>query len=135
MTKYYLLVLDYKPSFDSAKGDKHKMEFHYTRQMETPGGRGGRGGRRGQGAAAPPPQHKMMKRTVKVWICETTNVDKTLHIVISSRGSASSWKYLGVKCTTIYQLFRQNPPVVFGKKFVRSIYRKTEWNTPTQKQV
>ena len=81
MTEYYPPVFGYKPSFDSKKGDNNKMEVHYTRQMETPGGRGGRGGRRGQGAAAPPPQNKMMKRTVEVQICKTTNVDKTLHMV------------------------------------------------------
>ena len=79
MTKYYPPVFGYKPSFDSKKGDKNKMEVHYTRRMETlAAGRGRHGGKGGRGAAAPHAQHKMMKRTVEVRICETNNFDATL---------------------------------------------------------
>ena len=35
--KFYPLVFGYKPSFDSDKGDKHKMEVHYIIQVDQNG--------------------------------------------------------------------------------------------------
>ena len=56
------------------------MEVHYTMCIDTAAerrGRGGQGGRGDCGAAAASVQHKMMKRTVEVRICEINNIDKT----------------------------------------------------------
>ena len=83
MTKYYPPVFGYKPSFDSKKGDKHKIEVHYTRQMDAAIAGCDEHGGRGCRAAAAPVQQKMMRRTVTVAvrICEKTNIDETLWTV------------------------------------------------------
>ena len=55
-------VLPYKLTFDCSKGEKNKMEVHYTRTE-------------GDGNAA---QEKILKTTMKCRICESTKPDETL---------------------------------------------------------
>ena len=68
MSTFYKPVLPYKPSFDSTKGEKNRMEINYTIQIPGAG--------RGRGARAAQVQH--MRRMVEVRICESTSVDEIL---------------------------------------------------------
>ena len=87
MMKFYLLVFGYKPSFDSDKGDKHKMEVAYIIQVNDNGNIGDAippppAATRNNPAPVPVPIHNWLKtRTVEVRKCKTTKVDETLHTV------------------------------------------------------
>ena len=85
--KFYLPVFGYKPSFDSDKGDKHKMEVAYIIQVDDNGNIGDAippppAATRNNPALVQPTIHNRLKtRTVKVRKCKSTEVDETLHTV------------------------------------------------------
>ena len=85
--KFYPPVFGYKPSFDSDKGDKHKMEVHYVIKVDDDGNIGDSipqpaVATRNDPAPVQPTIHNRLKtRTVKVRKCKTTEVDETLHTV------------------------------------------------------
>ena len=113
--KFYPPVFSYKPSFDSTKGDKHKMEVHYIIQVDQDGNvgdaipqprprrtvAGANAGANNDAAnvvpAAPEPQIKnsLKTRTVKVRKYKTTAVYETLHTVnmflIEQENSNMEW--------------------------------------------
>ena len=86
--KFYPPVFGYKPSFDSDKGDKHKMEVAYIIQVDDNGNIGDAippppaATRNNPNPPAPVPIHNRLKtRTVEVRKCKLTEVDETLHTV------------------------------------------------------
>ena len=85
--KFYPPVFGYKPSFNSNKGDKHKMEVAYIIQVDDNVNIGDNiplppAATRNNPAPVPVPIHNWLKtRTVEVRKCKTTKVDETLHTV------------------------------------------------------
>lgn len=113
--KFYLPVFGYKPSFDSDKGDKHKMEVHYIMWVDENGNIGDAipqprprraaatranandGDTANAVPVAPEPQIQncLKTRMVEVRKCKTTAVDETLHTVdmflIERKNSNMEW--------------------------------------------
>ena len=86
MTKYYPPVFGYKLSFDSDKGDKHKMKVHYIIRVNDVGNIGAailspaRATRKNP-APAQTIHNRLKTRTVEVRKCKSTAVYETLHTV------------------------------------------------------
>ena len=86
MTKYYPPVFGYKLSFDSDKGDNHKIEVHYIIRVNDDGNIGASilppaRATRENPAPAQTIHNRLKTRTVEVRKCKSTAVDKTLHTV------------------------------------------------------
>ena len=83
--KFYPPVFAYKPSFDSDKGDKHKMEVHYFVKFDEDGNIGDAipqaGGVETRNNPAPTIKNQLKTRQSEVRKCKTTEVDETLHTV------------------------------------------------------
>ena len=99
--KYYLPVFGYKPSFDSDKGNKHKMEVHYIIRVDDNGNIGTAippplaGTRNNPAPVAPTIHNRLNTRTVEVRKCKTTEVDETIHtmdmFLIKRENSKMAW--------------------------------------------
>ena len=83
--KFYPPVFGYKPSFDSNKGDKHKMEVYYVVQIDEDGNIGDAipqlGGVETRNNPAPTIMNQLKTRRIEVRKCKTTEVDETLNTV------------------------------------------------------
>ena len=77
--KFYPPVFGYKPSFDSNKGDKHKMEVHYFVKFDEDGNIGDAipqaGGVETRNNPAPNIKNQLKTRRIEVRKCKTTEVD------------------------------------------------------------